>query len=116
MNLGIHAGDGRPEPDPHGRSDPSPFAAAGSIAEWASRFREGDESALREAFDRYGAMVHRMALSRCADQQGAEDAVCSVFVVAWRTRLTFDLRSGAGSPEEWLLGLTLRLLPAASHS
>lgn len=57
-----------------------------------------------------------MALSHLADQQGADDLVCSVFVLAWRIRLTFDPQSGSGSPEEWLLRLTLQLLPASSRS
>jgi len=50
--------------------------------EWMQRFRAGDEAALRQAFDRYGGMVHRVGLLRLGNHHDAEDLVQQVFVRA----------------------------------
>ncbi|HEY5879136.1 MAG TPA: sigma-70 family RNA polymerase sigma factor, partial [Nakamurella sp.] len=72
------------------------------------RFRAGDERALREAYDRYGGMVLRVALLRLGNHHDAEDLVQMAFVRAWRGREGFD--PARGSLGAWLLGITRRLV------
>ncbi len=69
-------------------------------------FQQGDATGLRQAFDRYGGMVHRAALIRLRDHYQAEEVAQEVFVRAWRGRAGFDPQRGTlGS---WLLGITRR--------
>jgi RNA polymerase sigma factor (sigma-70 family) len=72
------------------------------------QFREGDEQALRQAFDRYGGMVQRMGMMRLGNHHEAEDLVQQVFVRAWRGRAGFD--PTRGSFGSWLLGIARRLI------
>ena len=72
------------------------------------RFQAGDERALREAYDRYGGMVLRVAMLRLGNHHDAEDLVQMVFVRAWRFRTGFD--PSKGSMGSWLLGITRRLI------
>jgi RNA polymerase sigma factor (sigma-70 family) len=74
--------------------------------EWMERFRAGDEAALRQAFDRYGGMVHRVGLLRLGNHHDAEDLVQQVFVRAWKGREGFN--PDRGSLGSWLLGITRR--------
>jgi len=74
--------------------------------EWMDRFRAGDEAALRQAFDRYGGMVHRVGLLRLGNHHDAEDLVQQVFVRAWKGRAGFN--PDRGSLGSWLLGITRR--------
>ena len=74
--------------------------------EWMERFRAGDEGALRQAFDRYGGMVHRVGLLRLGNHHDAEDLVQQVFVRAWKGREGFN--PDRGSLGSWLLGITRR--------
>jgi RNA polymerase sigma factor (sigma-70 family) len=78
----------------------------GADERWVERFRDGDEKALREAYDRYGGMVLRVGLLRLGNRQDAEDLVQMVFVRAWKGRTGFD--PARGSLGAWLLGITRR--------
>lgn len=75
-------------------------------SELAERFRLGDEVALREVYDRYGPLVHRVGLSCLTTHHEAEDVTQATFVAAWRGRQTYD--PDRGSLAGWLLGIARR--------
>lgn len=83
-------------------------AAEDAAADWsmACRLAAGDPSALREAFDRYGGLVHAIALRQLGVHQDAEDVTQQVFVRAWRGRAGLDPERGALGG--WLVGITRR--------
>jgi RNA polymerase sigma factor (sigma-70 family) len=66
----------------------------------------GDPTALRAAFNRYGGLVHAIALRRLGTPQDAEDVTQQVFVRAWRGRAGLDLERGTLGA--WLVGITKR--------
>ena len=66
----------------------------------------GDPTALRAAFNRYGGLVHAIALRRLGTTQDAEDVTQQVFVRAWRGRAGLDLERGTLGA--WLIGITRR--------
>ncbi|MET7971149.1 sigma-70 family RNA polymerase sigma factor [Micromonospora sp. NPDC005305] len=72
----------------------------------AERFRAGDETALREAYDRYGRAVLHLATTTLANRSDAEDVTQATFVAAWLGRATFD--PAKGSLVGWLLGIGRR--------
>ncbi|MFG1655545.1 RNA polymerase sigma factor [Micromonospora chersina] len=72
----------------------------------ATRFRDGDETALREAYDRYGRAVLHLATTTLANRSDAEDVTQATFVAAWLGRETFD--PAKGSLIGWLLGIGRR--------
>jgi RNA polymerase sigma factor (sigma-70 family) len=91
--------------------EPSPtrFAEEVGLSEeegLAERFRDGGPYALREVYDRYGRMVHYLAVSTLASVPDAEDVTQAVFVAAWQGRDTFD--PDRGTLLGWLLGITRR--------
>ncbi|WBB72424.1 sigma-70 family RNA polymerase sigma factor [Micromonospora sp. WMMD1128] len=85
---------GRQGPEPPGEDD------------LATRFRDGDEAALREAYDRYGRAVLHLATTTLANRSDAEDVTQATFVAAWLGRATFD--PAKGSLVGWLLGIGRR--------
>ena len=72
----------------------------------AERFRRGDETVLREAYDRYGGLVHRVGMACLPSHHDAEDATQATFVAAWRGRETYD--PSRGTLAAWLLGIARR--------
>lgn len=76
--------------------------------ELARRFVAGDESALREAYDRWAGLVFRLGQRTLPSHADAEDLTQATFVAAWRGRHTFDLRRSRLGP--WLLGIARRQL------
>jgi RNA polymerase sigma-70 factor (ECF subfamily) len=75
-------------------------------AEVAAEFRDGDESALSEAYRRWSRLVHATALRATGNPEDAADITQTVFVNAWRSRGTF--RPEAGSLPGWLMTITRR--------
>jgi len=70
------------------------------------RFIHGDESALREVYDRYGRAVLHLATSTLASRADAEDVTQATFVAAWLGREGFD--PARGTLLGWLLGIGRR--------
>lgn len=74
--------------------------------ELAEHFRDGDEHALRIAYDRYGGAVFHLATRLLANRADAEDVTQATFVAAWLGRGTFDPERGGMLG--WLLGIARR--------
>jgi RNA polymerase sigma-70 factor, ECF subfamily len=56
------------------------------------RVSTGDESAVAELYDRFGALVYKVARQLLPTQPEAEDAVQEVFVRLWKTADRYDPR------------------------
>lgn len=56
------------------------------------RVADGDEQAVAELYDRFGALVFKVARQLLPTQPEAEDAVQEVFVRLWRTADRYDPR------------------------
>ena len=67
------------------------------------RFRAGDEAALALAYERWGSLVHGLAV-RAVGSVEAEDVTQQVFIAAWRSRHRFD--AARGPLAAWLVGIT----------
>jgi RNA polymerase sigma factor (sigma-70 family) len=78
----------------------------GPDLELAERFRTGDETALKCAYDRYGGAVFHLATRSLANRADAEDVAQATFVAAWMGRETFDPERGGMLG--WLLGIARR--------
>lgn len=74
--------------------------------ELAGRLRAGDTTALRAAYDRYGAAVLYLAQRLLGDKDEAEDVTRATFVAAWEGRDGFDPQRG--TMLAWLLGIARR--------
>jgi RNA polymerase sigma factor (sigma-70 family) len=85
---------------------PDPDKESDDEAEFAARFRAGDEHALREAYDRCGSAVFHLAGRMLPTSADAEDATQATFVAAWIGRESFD--PSRGSMLGWLLGIARR--------
>jgi RNA polymerase sigma factor (sigma-70 family) len=72
----------------------------------AERFRAGDETVLRQVYDRYGGLVYRLGMACLSSHHDAEDVTQATFVAAWRGRGTYD--PDRGTLAGWLLGIARR--------
>ncbi|MFI7602355.1 RNA polymerase sigma factor [Actinoplanes sp. NPDC049681] len=74
--------------------------------ELAEQLRDGDERALRTAYEQYGGAVLLLAQRVLGNRADAEDVTQATFVAAWMGRETFDPERG--SVLGWLLGIARR--------
>lgn len=68
------------------------------------RFRAGDETALRSAYEQWSPLVYTLALRSLGNAADAEDVLQRTFVSAWERRAGFDPERGRLSA--WLVGIT----------
>jgi len=83
---------------PAGPGPPGP-----ADAEVARRFAAGDERALGCAYERWGALVHGMAVRAFGAGPDAEDVTQQTFVSAWTSRGRY--RPDQGPLAAWLVGV-----------
>ncbi|HEY2794228.1 MAG TPA: sigma-70 family RNA polymerase sigma factor [Micromonosporaceae bacterium] len=72
----------------------------------AKAFAAGDETALRDVYERHAAAVYHLALAAVRNPADAEDVTQAVFVAAWQRRETYD--PARGTILGWLLGIARR--------
>lgn len=77
-----------------------------SDAELLRRVADDDRDAVAEAYVRFGALVHTIALRSVGGHHDAEDITQQVFVALWRARHSLD--PAAGSLAGWLATVTRR--------
>ncbi len=70
-------------------------SSACSLENLLARVAGGDESALRELYDRTSRRVYGLALAVLRDRVVAEDVALEVYVQAWRQAGRFDPASGS---------------------
>lgn len=91
--------------------EPHPVAAAAADQvdpdlQLALAFVDGVDGSLRAVYDRYGAMVYRIARTVLGNIADAEEVAQATFVSAWQGRDTFD--PTRGSLAGWLIGIARR--------
>jgi len=80
----------------------SPTSAEPAVPELEIRFAAGEETALREAYDAFGALVFNLCRRSVGDDHAAD--VCQeVWVAAWRSRHRYE--PARGSLAGWLVGI-----------
>lgn len=72
------------------------------------RVSEDDEAAINELYNRFGALVYRMAYQMLPSPSEVEDAVQEVFVRLWRTAGRYD--SSRAALSTWVVLITRRYL------
>jgi len=73
-----------------------------------SRVAQGDENAVGDLYDRFGALVYRMAYQMMPTAADADDAVQEVFIRLWKSADRYDASRAALST--WVVLLTRRRL------
>jgi RNA polymerase sigma-70 factor (ECF subfamily) len=71
-----------------------------------TRFRLGDESAVRAIYQRYGGAMFAVAMSMLRDRELAAECVQQTFVRAWRASRSFD---PGRELRPWLATITRRV-------
>ncbi|HEX6336479.1 MAG TPA: sigma-70 family RNA polymerase sigma factor [Jiangellaceae bacterium] len=71
--------------------------------ELAFQFSTGDDLALARMYQRYGALVHSVAVRALGDPDEAADVTQQVFIAAWLGRARY--KPAAGGLAGWLIGI-----------
>jgi RNA polymerase sigma-70 factor, ECF subfamily len=79
-------------------------AAGDTDAALVHRIAAGEHDALRELYERYGALAHSLARRLLGDRQLAEEVVQDVFFTFWRQARRYD--PNRGRVATWLIRLT----------
>jgi RNA polymerase sigma-70 factor (ECF subfamily) len=77
-----------------------PAGALSPDSTLVSRAAGGDERALGELYDRYGAMAYSLACAVVGEPADAEEVVAEVFAQVWRSAAGFD--PARGSVAAWV--------------
>jgi RNA polymerase sigma-70 factor (ECF subfamily) len=72
--------------------------------ELARQFSAGDDLALARMYQRYGALVHTVAMRALGDPDEAADVTQQVFIAVWQGRDRY--RPATGGLAGWLIGIT----------
>lgn len=81
-------------------SDAASQPAAAADGELVTRAAQGDERAVGQLYDRYGAVLYAVAYRIVGQRADAEEVVVEVFAQAWRDAPRFE--AGRGSVAGWL--------------
>ncbi len=76
------------------------------IEELGRRLASGDQDALAECYQRWGALIHSIAMRSVGNPEDAADITQNTFISAWRSREGFD--PSAGNVPAWLVGIAKR--------
>jgi RNA polymerase sigma-70 factor (ECF subfamily) len=76
------------------------------IEELGHRLASGDHEALAECYQRWGALVHTIALRSVGNHDDAADITQNTFVSAWASRSGFD--PAVGNLPAWLVSIAKR--------
>lgn len=77
---------------------------ADTDSDLATEFSAGDDLALARVYQRYGALVHTVAVRALGSSDEAADVTQQVFIAAWQGRGRY--RPSAGGLAGWLIGIT----------
>jgi RNA polymerase sigma-70 factor (ECF subfamily) len=80
--------------------DTAPRASGADGAQLVAQAAGGDERAVGELYDRYGAVVYAVAYRIVGQRADAEEVVLEAFAQAWRDAHRFE--AGRGSVAGWL--------------
>lgn len=97
---GLPAGQAAPQTRPNRWDDVEDQRLLAAIA-------EEDAAALEQLYDRYAAVVYRMAVRIVKNEELAEDVVQEVFWRVWRRSKSFERERGKVS--QWLFGIAHNL-------
>jgi RNA polymerase sigma-70 factor, ECF subfamily len=86
------------------RASHSPDSVTDALV--GTAFADGQEWALEEAYRRWAALIHTVALRATGSSHDADDVTQAVFVSSWRGRHRYSPERAA--LPAWLLGITKR--------